>query len=70
MPVEFERVSVFGGLPNYGDPSQYRFTFGVCSDEGSEKYNVLYHPNVLQCPGESVYVCTDCGECTQEMAKA
>lgn len=65
--IEAGQVHVFAGLPGEDDPE---CTFALCSGEGAGTAELVYHPNALQCSGESNWICTDCGEYTGEAAEA
>ena len=63
-----ERVHVFNGLPDAD--VEYECTFALCTESAAATAELVYHPNAMQCSGESNWICTDCGEYTGDAAEA
>ncbi len=66
-----ERIHVYNGERSSDSSSEeLGIAYASCSEPEAVTAHVVYHPNALQCSGESNWICLDCGERTGEAAEA
>jgi hypothetical protein len=71
--IEAGQAHVFAGIDDTDEARAEAagdLSYALRSSSDAESAELVYHPNAMQCSGESNWICLDCGERTGEAGEA